>query len=85
MLRPGIVGMRGSYHYGLETTVMHEMSIPPARAQSIGRFFCLPRAHIGLGMLLCSLHASRIYTVMWSIILAEELIVQLLRTLTSVC
>ena len=30
MLRPGIVGMRGSYHYGRKTRAMHEMSIPPS-------------------------------------------------------
>ena len=29
VLRPDIVGMRGSYHNGLKTTAMHERSTPP--------------------------------------------------------
>ena len=30
MLRPGIVGMRGSYGYGSTATAVHGMSLPPA-------------------------------------------------------
>ena len=43
MLRPGIVGTRGSIPYGHTTTAVHEMRIPPPPATTPVTVSALPR------------------------------------------